>query len=214
MYVDSNGGWGSDVNLFQGTASSMGSPTTSRKEPADPIKALDLILFRGHEGYQTGYATLFASKLTLMEIGLKFPTHIPTAICMLTALVKIDLSDSKLFGSIPQEIGSLVNLVVLSLHGNQLDGCIPESIGNLKNLQRLFLQNNSLTGSIPAVLGTLTSLKSLLLSQNQFSGVVPTELENLTNLEVLFLVGNSFDEKPALHFQEYSVLTDFPLKSE
>lgn len=57
-------------------------------------------------------------------------------------LVKLDLTQNKLVGSIPDTIGTLTSLVHLEIAENQLSGTIPKALANLVNLQYLSLGSN------------------------------------------------------------------------
>ncbi|KAI9326407.1 hypothetical protein BDR26DRAFT_877422 [Obelidium mucronatum] len=168
----------------------------NRVKYEDDVQKIDHVLFRGHDGYRAAYASLFASKLTTIEIGLSYATLIPKEIGSMAALKKLDLSACRLFGTIPQELGTLSNLIVLSLHTNNLHGDIPSTLGNLSRLERLFLQENHLTGHIPKSLSKLASLKSFLVSKNRLTGSIPIEIVALKSLEVFFVSGNQFDAIP------------------
>ncbi len=96
-------------------------------------------------------------------------------------ITKIDLSDNKLSGTIP-ELSSLTSLMDLRLYSNQLTGPIPQ-LSALTKLHILFLNNNQLTGPIPE-LSALTELQRLYLAINKLSGSIP-ELTALTKLQDL-----------------------------
>ncbi|KAL5582332.1 hypothetical protein UlMin_014774 [Ulmus minor] len=106
-------------------------------------------------------------------------------------LVRLDLSRSRLHGSIPTEIGNLSKLTHLYLSRNILVGQLPLSLGNLSQLVALDLSVNSLNGSIPISLGNLSQLVVLDLSSNSLHGSIPISLENLSQLVVLDLSSNS-----------------------
>ena len=105
-------------------------------------------------------------------------------------VIRLDLSQNGLSGSIPAEIGDLVSLQDLWLFGNELTGEIPAELGNLSNLEDLLLFDNQLSGEIPAEIGNLGNLHTLWLYNNELSGSIPAEIGNLANLESLDLNGN------------------------
>ncbi|CAL9100475.1 unnamed protein product [Musa textilis] len=86
----------------------------------------------------------------------------------------LELYSNNINGTIPSELGNLTNLVSLDLYLNKFNGEIPDSLGNLKNLRFLRLNNNSLLGHIPASLTTIQALQVLDLSNNNLSGEVPS----------------------------------------
>ncbi len=106
-------------------------------------------------------------------------------------VVKLELSNNNLTGTIPSDIGNLTELWHLDLGVNNLTGEIPNSIGNLKKLKFLYLWGNKLTGSIPNSIGNLTKLLSLGISFNKLSGSIPSEIGNLTSLSSIILHKNN-----------------------
>ena len=71
------------------------------------------------------------------------------------------------------------------LHNNGLSGTIPTEVGLLTYMHKLFLSGNELSGTIPSELGYMTRLWTLDLTGNKLSGTVPTELGTLRQLDVL-----------------------------
>ena len=108
-------------------------------------------------------------------------------------VIRLELSESGLSGSIPPLLGDLHELRVLDLWRNSLTGEIPEELGSLSNLETLRLGGNTeITGPIPPELGNLTNLRELWLGDGiQLSGEIPDSLGNLANLEVLDLGGDN-----------------------
>ena len=129
-------------------------------------------------------------------------------------VVRVNLGDNHLNGSIPPEMGQLQNLEFLAIYNERLAGPIPPEIGQLKNLHRLSLgdggltgpipaeiaelqnlelleiYNNRLAGPIPPAIGELRSLRVLELSHNEITGPIPPAIGQLKNLELLSLGGN------------------------
>ncbi|XP_045832457.1 receptor-like protein 9DC3 isoform X1 [Trifolium pratense] len=152
------------------------------------------------------------SKLELSSVGLigfsklssgKFPR-----------LRYLDLSNNKLFGSVPNwllEIDSLQllglshnlftsmdefsrnhwqNLYSLDLSFNLLAGDIFLSICNKSSLVLLNLAHNKLTGTIPQCLANLSFLVVLDLQMNKFYGTIPSNFSQDCHLRTLNLNGN------------------------
>ncbi|XP_043705098.1 MDIS1-interacting receptor like kinase 2-like [Telopea speciosissima] len=137
----------------------------------------------------------FSSFQYLVRLNLsrsRFYGTIPDTIGTLSKLTHLDLSSNiDLQGVIPPTISKLSNLIFLSLFGNSINGSIPTQMGNLRNLNELDLGENSLLGSIPTQMGNLRNLNRLMLGHNFLSGSIPTWMGNLRNLTELDLEGNS-----------------------
>ncbi|KAG6579681.1 Receptor-like protein EIX2, partial [Cucurbita argyrosperma subsp. sororia] len=111
----------------------------------------------------------------------------------LEVMVKIDLSQNYLVGSIPSEIAKLKELIGLNLSHNNLTGTIPAEIGEIESLESLDLSFNQLSGPIPRSISRLNSLGDLKLSHNNLSGEIPREGHLST-----FNEPSSFDGNPYL----------------
>ncbi len=109
-----------------------------------------------------------------------------------TRVVRIDLVDKSLTGSIPPQLGDISALQVLDLRRNSLTGSIPPQLGGITSLQSLQLSKNLLDGDIPSELAGLTSLIRLGINDNSFTGSIPSFFGDYENLEHLWLKGNSF----------------------
>ena len=106
-------------------------------------------------------------------------------------VVRLQLIDNNLTGTISASLGELGNLNEIWLSYNSLTGFIPSELGNLAQLEILNISDNDLTGSIPASLGRLAKLESLNLATNRLTGPIPPELGNLSELENLDLNFNN-----------------------
>ena len=107
-------------------------------------------------------------------------------------VVRVELADNNLVGTIPAELSQLVHLESLLLeHNLYLTGAIPPEFGNLTQLRKLSLSGVSVTGSIPPELGNLSNLRSLGLNSALLEGAIPPELGNLSQLEILELAFNA-----------------------
>ncbi|CAA0806782.1 Leucine-rich repeat (LRR) family protein [Striga hermonthica] len=87
----------------------------------------------------------------------------------------LELYRNEFRGKIPEELGKLDKLVSMDLYGNKLEGKIPKSFANLKSLRFLRINNNKLTGSIPRELTTLSNLKIFDVSNNNLCGTIPVD---------------------------------------
>ena len=102
-------------------------------------------------------------------------------------VIRLNLANNGLFGTIPAEIGALSALTHLDLGSNRLEGAIPSEIGRLSVLRELVLDNNLLTGSIPPEIGALLKLTHLNLGVNRLFDTIPTDIGRLSELRVLNL---------------------------
>tara|TARA_B100001250_G_scaffold281805_1_gene244062 strand:+ start:3033 stop:5291 length:2259 start_codon:yes stop_codon:yes gene_type:complete len=129
-------------------------------------------------------------KLELSDNNLK--GSIPEELSLLNDLTDLDLSNNSLSGGIPDSLKDLTNLTWLSLYNNQLSGELPTWLGKLVRLQRLYLADNRIEGTIPESFEKLENLSILYLSNNNLSGEIPDNIEKLKNLSYLLLDNNSF----------------------
>ncbi|KAG5564565.1 hypothetical protein RHGRI_000671 [Rhododendron griersonianum] len=86
-------------------------------------------------------------------------------------LEKLDLSDNRIHGQIPDWVG-FIGKASLCLTGH-----IPASLGDLASLESLDISSNQLTGRIPSQLRSLTFLAVLNLSWNHLHGPIPQGLQ-------------------------------------
>lgn len=108
----------------------------------------------------------------LSDMGLKGP--FPRGILNCTSLTGLDLSNNKLYGSIPSDISKLIGYVTtLDLSSNNFSGSIPPLLSNCTYLNILKLDHNRLTGQIPPELALLTRLKQFSAGNNLLTGPVP-----------------------------------------
>mmetsp|Transcript_13108 Transcript_13108/g.20364 ORF Transcript_13108/g.20364 Transcript_13108/m.20364 type:complete len:382 (+) Transcript_13108:78-1223(+) len=110
-------------------------------------------------------------------------------------VIKLDLSDNSLKGTIPEELCLLNDsLEHIILSSNNLEGSIPSCIADFKNLKKLDLHNNLLNGTLPEGLMFSPSLLEVDLSNNELEG----------GLDIIFEGGDS--EQPlALGLMSFNV---------
>ncbi|XP_008809508.2 LRR receptor kinase BAK1-like [Phoenix dactylifera] len=106
------------------------------------------------------------------------------------SVIRVDLGNAALSGTLVPQLGQLKNLQYLELYSNKISGTIPSDLGNLTNLVSLDLYLNSFTGEIPDSLGNLSKLRFLRLNNNSLSGVIPLSLTTIGALQVLDLSNN------------------------
>ncbi|XP_071726235.1 leucine-rich repeat protein 2-like [Rutidosis leptorrhynchoides] len=106
-------------------------------------------------------------------------------------VIRLDLGNSNISGSLGSELGELKHLQYLELYLNNIEGKIPKELGNLKNLVSMDLYGNKFQGEIPKSLSKLKSLRFLRLNNNKLSGPIPRELTSLSNLKVFDVSNNN-----------------------
>ncbi|QCE08459.1 leucine-rich repeat protein 2-like [Vigna unguiculata] len=106
-------------------------------------------------------------------------------------VIRLDLGNSNVSGTLGPELGQLQHLQYLELYRNDLTGKIPEELGNLKSLISMDLYDNKLEGKIPKSFGKLKSLKFLRINSNKLTGSIPRELTHLTDLKILDVSNNN-----------------------
>ncbi|KAL6838531.1 hypothetical protein ACP4OV_031776 [Aristida adscensionis] len=109
----------------------------------------------------------------------------------ISTLQVLDLRLNDFSGAIPPQLGRLGELEQLVLYSNNFSGGIPPELGGLRSLLMLDVGGNSLDGGIPPELGRLGGLKELFLDSNNFTGGIPPELGGLRSLLVLHVGNNS-----------------------
>ena len=111
----------------------------------------------------------------------KISGTLPT-LAALSALHTILLANNpELSGTLPSSLGG--RLEELDLSRTRLSGSIGVGIGGLAGLRRLQLDHTSFVGTLPTELGRLTALESLFVHESPgLSGTLPTELGRCTAL--------------------------------
>lgn len=73
----------------------------------------------------------------------------PFFACQKGKIMRIDLNNQGLTGTISMAFSNLSSLVILNLGGNNLTGSIPRSLATLPQLQLLDVSDNNLSGRVP-----------------------------------------------------------------
>ncbi|KAL7126908.1 hypothetical protein ABFS83_14G218200 [Erythranthe nasuta] len=115
--------------------------------------------------------------------GNQLTGEIPDCLRKWSSLLYLNLGNNFLSGAIPISIGSLteLRLVKIDLADNELDGSIPSWMGmSISNLKFLILRSNKLSGEISSYMCHLNTLQILDLSDNRLSGIMPRCVDNFT----------------------------------
>ncbi|KAG4995619.1 hypothetical protein JHK84_032588 [Glycine max] len=143
------------------------------------------------------------------------PWTIPAELTDSINLVKLELGNANLIGTLPDVFDKFVSLVELRLSYNNLTGVLPKSfagsaiqnmwlnnqngfgfsgtievLASMTHLSQVWLQKNQFTGPIPD-LSNCTTLFDLQLRDNQLTGVVPPSLMSLSGLQNVTLANNA-----------------------
>ncbi|CAM8997484.1 unnamed protein product [Rhodiola kirilowii] len=105
-------------------------------------------------------------------------------------IVRLDLGNSNISGTLGAELADLKHLQYLELYSNNIGGQIPKELGLLENLISMDLYGNKFEGKIPKSFRKLKSLKFMRLNDNNLSGPIPRELTALSNLKVFDVSNN------------------------
>ncbi|PQQ17892.1 somatic embryogenesis receptor kinase 1-like [Prunus yedoensis var. nudiflora] len=105
-------------------------------------------------------------------------------------VIRLDLGNSNISGSLGPELGELKHLQYLELYRNDISGKIPKELGKLKSLVSMDMYGNRFEGKIPKSFSKLKSLRFLRLNNNKLTGSIPRELVSLSNLKVFDVSNN------------------------
>ncbi|RCV11981.1 hypothetical protein SETIT_2G230800v2 [Setaria italica] len=103
----------------------------------------------------------------------------------LARVIAINLTNSRVGGSISDHIANLTAVSSIWLVGNNLTGPIPD-MSPLHHLVSLHLEDNGLTGSLPESLGNLTRLEELSVQNNNLQGTIPSSIRNRAMVDISF----------------------------
>jgi Leucine-rich repeat (LRR) protein len=117
---------------------------------------------------------------------------IPSSIGTLNKLTHLMMMDSKMnLTNIPSEIGLLTNLFEFQGSSSEADGgSLPTELGNLRLIRTLVIRGSTFTGTIPTEIGLLTNCDTLILVGGQLVGNIPSEIGLLTQLSTLVVFNN------------------------
>lgn len=89
-------------------------------------------------------------------------------------LVKLDLGENPLSGSLPNFWSGFTSLTAVAISGSVLGGSLPDSVCDMSSLINADFHGNRLNGSLPRCLYRLTQLSGLDVRYNRFEGDVPS----------------------------------------
>ncbi|KAL4272963.1 hypothetical protein GQ457_13G030210 [Hibiscus cannabinus] len=107
-------------------------------------------------------------------------------------LMKIDLSNNKLYGKLLRWIGNMSILQTLDLSNNSFEGSIPMKFCSSTYLKFLDLSQNNLSGSIPSCFNP-PHIEHVHLHGNRLNGPLPLAFYNSSSLVTLDLRGNNLN---------------------
>ncbi|GMI96093.1 BAK1-Associating Receptor-Like Kinase 1 [Hibiscus trionum] len=176
-------------------------------------------LFLDFNGFSSITPNAFAGlssiqRLSLSENPMLGPWTFPN-VSNLTTIVELEVSNTNIYGTLPDIFGSLSSLQSIRLSYNNFNGTLPASLGgsmiqnlwinnqntgfgftgtldvlsNMTQLAQVWVHANSFTGPIPD-LSKCTSLFDLQIRDNQLTGPVPKSLFNLSSLKNVSLDNN------------------------
>ncbi|KAF5733193.1 putative leucine-rich repeat family protein [Tripterygium wilfordii] len=105
-------------------------------------------------------------------------------------VIRLDLGNSNISGTLGPELGQLQHLQYLELYRNDIGGKLPKELGNLKSLVSMDLYDNRFDGEIPKSFAKMKSLRFLRLNNNKLTGSIPRELTTLSHLNVFDVSNN------------------------
>lgn len=108
-------------------------------------------------------------------------------------VVRIEIPENNLQGSLPLELGLLKSLKVINFESNRLTGKIPTTIGFLTNLTSFSIESNSIKGKIPNKFDDLDLLAELKVNHNDLTGSVPDSVCSLRK-KSLYLLWSDCDD--------------------
>ncbi len=131
--------------------------------------------------------------------------------CAAGRVVRLDLGQNRLVGTLPPELGNLGALTSVQMPINQLSGTIPGSMGAISTLQTVNLNANRLS-TIDALLCDSGSLRQLYLDGNDVAAI-PSEIRNCSNLQSLSLAFNRLTGAIPSALAECTLLSSLNLRS-
>ncbi|KAF8028312.1 hypothetical protein BT93_E1044 [Corymbia citriodora subsp. variegata] len=140
-----------------------------------------------------GHIPLHLDNCSLMKLDLSNNNLNGSIFPVIKTLLKLNLSHNHLNGPLPVEVGQIDHLDTLDISGNMFNDEIPSTLGDCNALVVLIMKDNYFQGSIPQSISLLRSIEELDLSNNNLSGEIPKFLAAFDFLEFLNLSYNNFE---------------------
>mmetsp|Transcript_21828 Transcript_21828/g.62189 ORF Transcript_21828/g.62189 Transcript_21828/m.62189 type:complete len:651 (-) Transcript_21828:183-2135(-) len=149
--------------------------------------SLDVPMHNWHNGAELGIRCNEFGEIMRIELeDNKLEGTIPDEIYLLTTLRHMFLGDNQgLEGTISSYIGKMFSLVDLNVAETSVGGTIPTEVGMLSDLYHLVVFDSNVCGTLPTELGNATSLVKLELEYTKMNGTIPSELGRLVDLTLI-----------------------------
>lgn len=150
------------------------------------IDALEEIFMEGNNGtFIIPESIGNLRSLTSLRIAYVQIIKLPSSICRLNKLVKLDLQWCSGIEKLPDSFGDLKSLVELDISNTTITE-LPDSIGNLEALKELKMKKCPII-KLPETIGLLKQVETLDASFTKLNGAFPKTIEGLSNLIALNL---------------------------
>lgn len=139
-----------------------------------------------HFSYHAHACPKFPSNLTVLDLGGSAIEVVPSSICFLPILARLDLYGCKKLKSLPTSICKLRSLESLVLHGCSNLEEFPEIMDTMNRLDFIELSEAGIK-KLPESIENLVGLKILCLNNCNSLEFLPINLCNLSSLDSMFL---------------------------
>jgi hypothetical protein len=149
--------------------------------------------------YENNIGEQIVQGISVNNIGIE--GSIPTEVCLLEDLERLELRSNKLTGEIPQCLVGSSSIKVILLDNNYLTGYLPNGMLLVPTLEEFEVTSNQLIGDLAVLVegtfvknvyryGETWRMRRLGLANNLFTGDIPGFLGALGNLKSLTLHSN------------------------
>ncbi|KAK1660366.1 hypothetical protein QYE76_048525 [Lolium multiflorum] len=174
----------------------------------DPLELRVLCLHRNNlDETIIGGLLVNSAKLTYLDLSNNVLKGIPKALCHLTELIHLDLSNNWGIEEVPHSFGNLIKLKFLYLQNNRIKIMPKEVISRLVALEIIHVDvmwvSDSIRSNVYRELGTLNHLKEVVTSVGLWGGW--TSLHDAANLPIRSLSLEASAENNEIHL--YDILS-------